>query len=288
MFFIATASYNYGRFLGDAIESVRLQGQQGVRHHVQDALSTDETPETLAAHGWPGLAAVRERDGGLCDALNRAFANVPDNVPYLGWLNADEFYLPRAFDTVRKVFDQNPSVDVVYGDSLHVDETGKLLRLVAQHRLSATVLQSMRHLYIQTSSTFFRRRVWEAGDLGLDQRYRQAMDQELFVRLNYAGFRFAHVPTPLSCFRVHDLQLTAKHGAAIADEEFRAVEAQFGYRARPWAGRGLHRALKVANGAYVRERRAVRHRGRSLRWFDGAEAARVSEELVRLGQKEVA
>jgi glycosyltransferase involved in cell wall biosynthesis len=288
MFFIATPSWNYGRFLGDAVESVRRQTGPEVRHHVQDAQSTDETSDVLAAHAWSGLRAAHERDEGQCDALNRAFARVPDEAAHLGWLNADEFYLPGAFEIVRSAFDENPEVDVVYGDSLHVDETGKLMRLVAQHGFSRTVLQSMRHLYIQTSSTFYRRRVWESGDLILDQNFRQAMDQELFVRLAHTGYRFAHVPVPLSCFRVHDLQLTAQNGSAIAEKEFRAVEARFGYRAKPWAGRGMHRALKAMNGAYLRELRARHLQGRTLRWFADPAAAQVSRQLVRPLQGEAA
>jgi hypothetical protein len=280
MFFIATPSWNYGRFLGDAIESVRLQDAPGVRHEVQDALSEDDTPEVLARHAWPGLRSVREPDGGQCDALNRVFARVPNDATYLGWLNADEFYLPHALATVRAVFDRDPGVDVVYGDSLHVDERGNLRRLVAQHDYSPTALRSMRHLYIQTSSTFFHRRLLDSGALRLDQDYRQAMDHELFVRLAQAGHRFAHVPEPLSCFRVHDQQATARHGRGLADREFRAVAARFGYRPRPWLGRAVHRARKSGNGAYLRELGAGRYRGQTMRWFADPAAARASQQLV--------
>ncbi|HXV93154.1 MAG TPA: glycosyltransferase [Pseudonocardia sp.] len=297
MFFVATPSRNYGRFLADALVSVRDQSVRDrsacdrpgdrpgarVRHHVQDALSDDETAEVLAAHAWPGLTVARERDRGQCDALNRAFAQAPGDAEYLGWLNADEFYLPGAFDAVRAAFERHPGVDVVYGDCLHVDEAGRLRRLVAQHPYSATVLRSMRHLYIQTSSTFFRRRVLDAGELRLDERYRQAMDHELFVRLAARGHRFHHLPVPLSAFRVHGEQLTARHGASVAAREHRAVQDQFGYRARPWAGRAVHRARKLAGGAYVREVRAWRDRGRPVRWFDPGTTADVTARLARLG-----
>lgn len=267
VFFIATPSWNYGRFLGDALESVRLQAGESVLHHVQDAVSADDTAGVLARHAWPGLSWVHEPDDGQCDALNRAFARAPAEAQYLGWLNADEFYLEGALAVVRRTFEENPDIDVVYGDSLHVDESGRLTRLVAQHGMSRTVLRSMRHLYIQTSSTFFRRRVLESGDLRLDLGYRQAMDHELFARLDAAGYRFAHVRVPLSGFRVHDAQLTARHGSATARDEFRAVQRQLGYGARPRLARTVHRVMKVANGAYVRELRHRRFRGESLRWF---------------------
>lgn len=283
MFFIATPSWKYGHFIGDAVESVRAQADRAcVRHHVQDAMSPDDTAEQLAARAWSGLSVIQERDRGQCDALNRAFSQVSEDVDYLGWLNADEFYLPGALARVCNAFERHPDVDVVYGDTLHVDEAGTLLRLVAQHQFSRVALRSMRHLYIQTSSVFFRRRVWEAGALRLDENFKQAMDQELFVRLDAEGFRFAHLKGPLSCFRVHGAQLTARHGRDIASQEFAEVAAKFGYRARPWAGRAAHQAGKVRDGSYLRELYARRYRGRSLRWFSDANAARLTEKLVLL------
>lgn len=284
MFFIATPSWKYGRFIGDSVESVRAQSDGGfVRHHVQDAVSPDDTAEQLAARAWSGLSVKQERDRGQCDALNRAFSQVPDEVEYLGWLNADEFYLPGALARVRDTFERSPDIDIVYGDTLHVDESGALLRLVAQHDFSRVALRSMRHLYIQTSSAFFRRRVWDTGQLRLDEDFKQAMDQELFVRLDAEGFRFAHVKVPLSCFRVHGEQLTAQHGREFAAQEFTAVATKFGYRARPWVGRAAHRVGKIRDGSYLREVRMRRFQGRHVRWFSDADAARLTERLVTLG-----
>jgi glycosyltransferase involved in cell wall biosynthesis len=285
MFYIATPNWNYGRFLGDAIVSVRRQAESvPVRHHVQDALSTDNTEQVLAEQAWPGLSAARERDSGMSDALNRAFARVPPEVEFLGWLNSDEFYLPTALAQVRQVFASNPEADVVYGDSLHVDVSGRLLRLVAQHGFSRTTLRSMRHLYIQSSSTFFRRRVWESGELRLDPDHRQAMDHELLVRLDSTGFRFAYCPSPLSGFRIHDQQLTRQNGRSVAEQEFRGIAERFGYTPRPWVGRLAHRVHKIAGGAYLREVRARSERGSSQRWFDDTPAVATAPTTARVAE----
>lgn len=279
-FFIATPTRNYGRFLGDAVRSIRGQQDVRVRHHVQDACSDDETGEVLRREAWDGLSSSVEPDDGQCDALNRAFRRVHHDAEHLGWLNADEFYLPHALATVRNAFDRDPSLDVVYGDALYLDEEGRLTRLVAQHRFSEQVLRSMSHLYINTSSTFYRRRVLDDGDLEIDESFRQTMDLELLVRLRSRGRRFGYVPVPLSGFRVHGMQLTARHGTEIAAAEHRRVEELFGYTARPRLGRLLHRLYKVTGGAYRREIGSRRHRGESLRWFADPAAARLCERLT--------
>jgi hypothetical protein len=84
----------------------------------------------------------------------------------------------------------------------------------------------------------------------------------------------------LSCFRVHGDQLTVRHGKELAAQDFMAVARKFGYRTRPWAGRTAHRIAKIRDGSYVREVRIRRYRGRQLRWFCDADAARLAERLV--------
>jgi glycosyltransferase involved in cell wall biosynthesis len=269
VFFIVTPSRNYGRFIGDSVESVRRQRDVGAtRHHVQDGMSDDETLSVLEASTWSGLSWVSEQDSGQCDALNRGFARTPTTTAYLGWLNADEFYLPGALAEVHRAFEADPSLDVVYGDSVHVDADGRLRRLVAQHSFSRRAVRSLSHLYIQTSSTFYRRRVWEAGNLRLDVDFRQAMDQELYVRLDAIGLRFGYVPKALSGFRVHGEQLSVRNGPDVADREFRALAERAGYRHRPRAARLDHRLRKLAAGSYLREWRAMGHRDRQMRWFE--------------------
>lgn len=271
-FYVVTPHRNYRRFLPDAIAGVRAQGVDALLH-VQDACSDDGSLDLLRSQAAPDLSVTSEADRGQCDAVNRALARAPSTARYVGWLNADDFYLPGALAAVRQEFERHPAVDVVYGDAVRVDEQAQLLRLVAVHGLSRPVLRSLPHLYVYSSSTFFRRRVLDDGALRLDEAFRQTMDLELFVRLDASGYRFRHLPRPLSCFRVHGEQLSTAHGSAVESAERRAVEERFGYRSHPGAARVLHRARKATTGAYLREARALRYRGRSLRWFDDPTAA---------------
>lgn len=255
-FFVATPNRNYGRFIGDAIESVRTQGAANVKHHIQDAVSSDNSIDEIRRHMWNGLSVISEPDTGQCDAVNRAFGNVTPSADILSWLNSDEYYLPRTFDVVRRFFDRNPEVDVAYGNTIHTSESGLFSRLVAQHRFSPFVLQTY-GTYIQSSSVFFRRRVLDSGDLFLDPNYKQVMDLELYLRLHRTGHKFGFLNQTLSAFRLHDEQLTSMHGKAFADRERSSLP---GVRLDPLSrtlGRIHHGFLKIVNGNKLRERIAA-------------------------------
>lgn len=256
MFFIVTPNFNYGRFLGDAIDSVRMQGTKSARHHIQDCESTDSTVEVFGRHRWDGLSLAVENDAGQCDAINKGFLHFEDEQ-YIGWLNSDEYYLSFAFDRVRRYFETHPDVDVVYGDSIHVNVDGSPVRLVAQHGFNIRVLKSY-GTYIQSSSVFFRGSLLTDGRLRLDTEFKQVMDLELYVRLADAGARFAHIPVALSAFRLHPEQVTNRNGKEVADRERERIPGvAVGGLRRTW-GRLTHAGLKAGNGATLREKRFQR------------------------------
>ncbi|MDV7991228.1 glycosyltransferase [Rhodococcus sp. IEGM 1374] len=252
MFHIATPNYNYGRYLADAIESVRMQGIPGSVHCIQDGVSTDDSEKVAAKHIWQGLSFKSEKDLGQSDAVNRAFAQVQRKAQYIAWLNSDEYYLPFAFQEVTAYFLRNPGVDIVFGDSIHVDGEGKYLRLLAQHGFSRRILRTY-GTFIQTSSTFYRRNVYDSGDLKLKPEFKQVMDLELFVRLDRLGYKFGHISRPLSAFRVHPEQQTAIHGSQYATDERSRIPSVINGALGRTVGRTGHQILKVSSGAILRE-----------------------------------
>jgi GT2 family glycosyltransferase len=266
MFFILTVNLNYGCFLEDALLSVAGQANVESVHHVQDGASQDNTLSLMERYSSSRVTFESRPDSGMSDALNKGLAHVPKAANYIGWLNADEFYLPGTLSHVSAIFRSHPEIDILYGDTYCVDESGDLLRLLAQHRYSARVLKSY-GAYMQTASLFLRRKILDAGDLRLDQSYRQSMDFELFLRLTDKGYRFAHIKRPLSAVRVHDGQLTNINGPDVARSEYERLVRQYGIIRKPRSALAEHRALKLLNGAYVREFACRRKIGQPLRWF---------------------
>src|SRR5690242_7659236 len=107
-FSILTPSYNYDRYLGDALESVARQDGVEVEHVVVDDGSTDSSVEILRAWQHP-LRVEVQPNRGLARTLNRALELATGDV--VGWLNADDFYLPGALAAAAAAFAADPRLD---------------------------------------------------------------------------------------------------------------------------------------------------------------------------------
>jgi glycosyltransferase involved in cell wall biosynthesis len=209
---IVTPSFNQADFIVEALESVRSQNADNYEHLVIDALSTDGTVDLLRKHTETredkNMFWISERDTGQSDALNKGFQRAKGEI--IGWLNSDDRYRPDCFEYVVQAFEENPDVDVFYGDYVMVDAAGKALKIRREIEFSAFVLLYHRVLYIPTTATFFRRRVFEEGNW-LDETLQYAMDLEFFIRLSERGYRFKHIPQLLADFRMQPNSKTCSY-----------------------------------------------------------------------------
>lgn len=204
MLSIVTPSFNQRAFLLEALESVRQQNHGNVEHLVFDGGSTDGSVELLREYSerpeWAHLKWVSERDRGQSDALNKGFRMASGDL--IGWLNSDDRYRPGCFDLVKRAETSAPDIDVFYGDYTTIDEEGRLLEVRREIEFSRFVLLYHKVLYVPSTSTFIRRRVFEAGNF-LDESFHFAMDYEYFVRLAMKGHKFRHIAGLLADFRWH-------------------------------------------------------------------------------------
>lgn len=201
---IVTPSLNQGRYLRDALESVRAQEHSCVEHLVLDGGSNDGTIEVLKSYGsrteWRHLSWRSGPDGGQSEALNRGFEEVAGDI--VGWLNSDDRYRAGCFAHVVKAFAENSDVDIVYGDFTVISQEGIMLQVRREIDFSRFILLYHRVSYIPTPSTFFRRRVFDDGNR-LQPSLHYAMDYEFFLRLATAGYKIKHIPHVLSDYRLH-------------------------------------------------------------------------------------
>ena len=200
---IVTPSFNQGAYIKEALLSVKQQ-YGDVEHLVIDGGSTDATLDILrecsGRPGWKHLRWTSESDNGQSDALNKGFRLASGEL--IGWLNSDDRYRPDAFHFIAKAAQSHPEADVFYGDYAFVDSGGRVLKLRREIEFSRFILHYHRVLYIPTTATFFRRRIFDEGNF-LDEQLHYAMDYDFFLRLSERGYRFCHVPELLADFRVH-------------------------------------------------------------------------------------
>jgi glycosyltransferase involved in cell wall biosynthesis len=267
---VLTPSYGYGRFIADAIESVINQPDLSVQHIVQDALSPDETADVARSFGQL-IEWASEPDLGQSDALNRALSKA--NGTWVGWLNADEYYLPGGLANLLEE-GEKLGADVVYGDSIAVDHEGRMLDLRPQHPFSPLILR-LYGPFLDSVSVIIRRSILDESPW--DPALRVVMDWDLYLALAAKGASFQYVPYPVGAFRRHSDQASAQHGTT----ETRDVRTRYGLpsaRSYRKAGKALHRIRKFTAGSYPRQLRARSLRGRDLRWFeqgDGRETFRL-------------
>jgi glycosyltransferase involved in cell wall biosynthesis len=278
---ILTPSYNYARFLGDCLASVGEQGLANVQHVVVDDQSTDDSAALLASSQYNPTWDTK-LNGGLSDTLNACVARA--EADWLGWLNADDYYLPGTFRVVLDALERNPGADFIFGDSVYADHNGRMLGLHAQHGLNRSVLRWM-GTHIAPCALFFRKSV--LPEHVFDTRLQMLMDWDLCLGYERQRSTFIYLPRPLGVFRRHEQQTSAP---GASREEHAYLRKRYGLprgdHTMPMARKiGLweHRLHKIAIGSYLRERRAGAYMGQDTRWFLGPQQLAVSQHIVRAG-----
>lgn len=176
-------------------QTLRSLAAQNVRLTVALCdVSNDPAAHRLAEHHQPIIGYRRHGpDRGQSDAINEGWRALEGDV--YGWLNCDDTLAPGALQRVANIFDSSDDIDIVYGQSLILDDAGAL---IGAH--PAVRAPSDRLYYddiISQPSCFVRRK--KLFDLGLvreDLHY--TMDWDLWIRLMEAGARFHYLPEVLS------------------------------------------------------------------------------------------
>ena len=195
---IVTISFNQAQFLERAMRSVLTQDYPDVEYIVVDPGSTDGSRALIAAQG-SRIKAILDKDNGPADGLNKGFAAATGDI--IGYINADDAFLPGALREAVAAFERDPSADVISGHSYVVDKDARILRpgfsdrfgLVRRAHGSATLLQQ---------STFFRRQAFlDAG--GFNTENHTCWDGELMVDMAMAGKQFRVVDRFWALFTLH-------------------------------------------------------------------------------------
>ena len=118
---IITPVYNGERFLEDLIVSVMNQDYPRIEHIVIDDGSKDSSAEILRSfQNRYNLRLVSKPNEGQTKTLNRAIDMVQGDIVF--WINADDAIFEKdVISKVVKFFQENPSVDVAYGDMAIMD-----------------------------------------------------------------------------------------------------------------------------------------------------------------------
>jgi glycosyltransferase involved in cell wall biosynthesis len=137
---VLVTAYNYGRYLGRALDSVLAQDYQtdALEVIVVDDGSTDDTPEVVRPY-LDRIRYVRKENGGVVSAFNRAVEEATGD--YYAILCADDMWVPGRLRRLVDFLEERPEVGLVYGDLTLVDEQD---RVVAESYFASYGVQPQR------------------------------------------------------------------------------------------------------------------------------------------------
>lgn len=217
--------YNYGRYVGQAIDSLLSQSLRDIEIIVIDDASTDETAGVLAAYASnPKVRILHHvRNQGHTATFNEGIAAARGE--FLALLSADDYCLSAdALARQVSLLRDHPRAALAYSAHVLV-RGGTVINEVFQgsHDEVRDGLDEFRTLiwgnYIPHSGTLIRRNVQlELGPY--DARLPHAGDWDMWLRAA-ARWDIGYIATPLYAYRMHEANM---HHASMSPS-FRAEQA---------------------------------------------------------------
>lgn len=222
---VVTPCLNQAPYLEAAMDSVLSQWSPAVQYIVQDGGSVDGSVDILRGSD-ERVEWTTQMDRGQSHAINLGFRRARGDV--LAWLNADDFLLPGSLKLVAQFFGDHPDVDAIYGFRVIVDARGREIGrwILPPHDPRALEWGD----YVPQETLFFRRRLWEQLDQGVDESLQFAMDWDLLLRFQAAQARVVRLPHFLAAFRVHDKQKTSRLLRSIGRREVSRIRMRLHQR----------------------------------------------------------
>ena len=203
---IVIANYNYGRFLGEAIQSALDQSHPEVEVILVDDGSSDDSLEVAARYPIQVHALV---NGGVSAARN--FGASRSRGAFLLFLDADDRLEPQAVAVMVAALAAAPErVAYAYPQYRRFgDQDGVYESKPFSHRalVAGTFVPA---------TSLIRREVFEAVG-GWDPNWNVALeDYELWLRLLHHGYHGVLVPEPLLLYRHHG---PSRNEAAVSQRQ---------------------------------------------------------------------
>jgi glycosyltransferase involved in cell wall biosynthesis len=174
---IITVSLNAVSRIETMLESVHSQTYPHIEHVVIDGGSTDGTLEVINKYRARINYFVSEPDRGVYNAMNKGIKAATGDIFF--FLNADDrFCGSKVVEEVAAIFDQQPDVDIVYGNLIW-EMPGKMLKGKQPPTVTREFLAARTILH---QTIFARRGVFETtGEF--TEHYKVVSDYEWMLKV---------------------------------------------------------------------------------------------------------
>lgn len=242
---VVIPTYNYARYVGNAIQSVLEQTVGDCEIVVVDDGSTDETADVVSRFGSRVLY-IFQPNRGLSAARNRGIQEASGK--WIGFLDADDLWLPSKIERQFASLRGNDERVVLHSNAFISDESGKK-SLCWQYQVSASLQKGLQvedlllRNWINVSTGLVARSVLLSIG-GFDERLLASEDWDLWLRLGLAGYQFVYVEEPLAIYRHHEANMH-KNVDRMRTAQLRVLDTFFSRPDLPYRLRRLRRRAYV-------------------------------------------
>jgi hypothetical protein len=221
------ASYNYARFVAQAIDSLLQQTFKNLEVIVIDDYSPDNSREVLERFRDNPRVRLIFHDKNMGHIFTRNEGLQLARGEYVAVMDSDDFcYLPSAVESHLAVLDAHPEVGFVYSAYELVDEAGEAFRVFQpwEHDFVRDGLDEFRKLiyrnYIPHTGTLVRRSFLDQLGEAYDPALPHSADWDIWLRLCTIA-RVGYLSTPYYAYRIHPASMTvSRHSPHQINGEF--------------------------------------------------------------------
>jgi glycosyltransferase involved in cell wall biosynthesis len=215
---VVIPTYESGRFVAEAIDSVLAQDEAAHEVVVVDDGSTDDTPQVVEGYGDRIVAVRHEVNRGVAAARNTGLATLTGEVVVMQ--DADDRMLPhRIRVSLDLLIEAGDGVGCILGRQRIFDERDGDAELPAWAReLDGSPVNHASSQVTAWRSTYDR-----IG--GYDESFAVGDDSDWLVRVKEAGLEVCIVEEVLTERRIHDANISERYAARSRPEYLHSVRA---------------------------------------------------------------
>ena len=209
---VVIPSYNHGRYLGRALQSVLDQTYTNWEAFVIDNHSTDDTDEVLTRFADPRITVLKIHNNGVI-AASRNMGIHAAKGEWVAFLDSDDWW---SADKLQVCFDCiNEKVDLVYHDLEIVSKKPRFFRrkIAKSWQVKAPVLIDLmeRGNAIVTSSVVVRTELLtQLNGMSVNPEMVAAEDYNTWLRVAQLTDKFRYVSKRLAFYQLHDQGISRK------------------------------------------------------------------------------
>ena len=190
---IVTINYNNAKGLEAKIKSVVFQTFTNYEFIVIDGDSIDESKDIILKYSDKISFWVSEKDTGIYNAQNKGLANAKGE--YCLFLNSGDCLINE--DVLSRVFTQELSADIIYGDMITVDKSGNRKYFKMPDRIS---IKRMLTDTVWHPASFIKKELFSKYG-NYNESYKIVADYEFFVRVIISKrVSTFHIPFEIALF----------------------------------------------------------------------------------------